>query len=191
MPVLRLEWLWDFSSVVCAERLSNVYMTSEQRKPVQSLLAISLPQGFSNTKWKMLSESNGHCKHRRYHATTLLAVAILSNVCFFIEENRGFVAVWVPTPSSRLQYIYLYICGGLPPPHSKLEFGKWFRDLGKHSNVIHGRKHESDSLTSSSGERRTDRTEVPGHNERQPCRSSCWALWVEGHTLASVWLPSV
>lgn len=87
--------------------------------------------------------------------------------------------------------MHLYTCGRLPPTHFKLEFGKRFRDLGKHSNVIHGRKCESDSLSSLFGERRTNRTEILGHNERQLCCSSCWALWVEGHTSASMWLSSV
>lgn len=87
--------------------------------------------------------------------------------------------------------VHLYTCGRLPPTHFKLEFGKWFGDLGKHSNIFHGRKCESGGLSSLFGERRTNMTKIPGHNECQLCCSSCWALWVEGHTSASMWLSSV
>lgn len=178
MPVLRLEWLWDVSSMVWAERLSNVYVTSQQRKPTQSLLAILLPWGFSNPRWKMLSESTGQGKHLKCNATALLAVVILSQVCFFIEESRGLLLLVCPHP----------------PPHSRtsLHVSKvWFRDLGKYSKVIHGQRVGAIAL--------------PIYLEREEqIRQRCLAVrnarfaaapaglyeW-KVHTLASMWPSSV
>lgn len=87
-PGLSYGWSdCEISIARYVQRDSHMCTWHHREKPIQSLPSILLPQGFSSTKWKMLCESYGHCKHLRCNVTTPLAVAILSKVCLFIEEN--------------------------------------------------------------------------------------------------------
>lgn len=59
----------------------------------------------------MLSESTGQGKQLRCNVTSLLAVVILSQVCFFMDESKDFVAVGMSPPSSPLQDISICVKG--------------------------------------------------------------------------------